>query len=696
MQNSDLTIQHAALAACAGVAAYTAIAAAINSIFPLPAGVGVAAFWWGTATHHSAAMLSWWGQATGLQIAGLLARIVIPIAPALWSGWSTWTWFSGATDNIRDQGKKIVSGAHVLSGSAAIRAAQKAAVRDGAAGIKIHPEITLPRALERQGILALGAQRTGKTQALAPVVAQALARGDRVMLLDVKDDWSTTIDKSEILAPWDSRSVKWDIAADCQTELDAELFAATVIPERSGDGAVWSNATRVLLAGLIIVLQRTRRAEWGWRELADLAERERTEQIELLSQHYPVGLKIVREKSKTTDSVEFNQAAEFSWLRHAARAWPDSSGGFSIRNWVQNPDHETRALIVCAREDMGPLSDAVVVSAFELAIRYALALRDDSERRIWFVFDELAQVQKIPHIASIAAKGSSKGLCAIIGTQDFDLLVQKYGRDQIHALAGMLKTRIILGHEPGGHGAKFASSLLGQREVERMTQSQTSGASKGQSSWFFSPAPQVTKSIQHLTDDPAVPESEITSLPAASLERGAHGWLRVGGWNMVMRLTWPVRPISSIRESMTPANWLTGSEVEYVEQSAATQPAAVDHTYIIETTSETPARGAPGVAEGSVTEVLQHKSDPFLDSKPEPESLAEKPLDAIATDAAAEALAAAVAPGGAEIIHAALEILEIAADAGPAGPPAPAPTVQPGQPRKFRRRAEIESELEAE
>jgi type IV secretory pathway TraG/TraD family ATPase VirD4 len=581
----------------------------------------------------------------------------------------------------RESGSKLISGAVVLAAGKAVRHSAAASRREAdIGGILIHPDISIPRALERQGILALGSQRSGKTQAIDPVVRQALARGDKLIILDVKGDWISTLTKKEarILAPWDARSVSWDIAADCRTELDAELFSATVIAERGGEGAIWSNAARAWLTGLLVSLIDTRSENWGWRDLADLADLPRSQQISLLTEHYPPALKIVKEASKTTDSVEMNLSVEFSFLRHAARAWPDSVGGFSFRKFLLSKKPATPAIIIAARSDMGPLSDAIVTAALELTFRLGLSLHDDSNRRIWWILDELAQIPRLPNVQNVPALGSSKGLAVVIGTQDFDLLVKKYDSEVVNALAGMLKTKIILSHAPGT-GAEFASGQLGEREIDRQNISLAYGGGGQVASGLMGLAPAKTESWQR-TKEPNIAESEISALPLAHIKTGAPGWLRIEGRNAVYRLAWPIRAIPQRREPIAWAAW-TGYAAPAPAPAPAPTPAAA---------AADPAEPTTAPAAGSTTTEITEEIPDFGDpsppliqqhaathhKNPEIESALEEPLKMAGEEAAAH-LVDAVVPGAGHLLHLGLELLGAGAQSAGSAP-APAVTITPG------------------
>lgn len=141
----------------------------------------------------------------------------------------------------------------------------------GGKGVPIHPKVHIGEDVERRHILALGGPGSGKTTVLWPLVESAIARGDKVLILDFKGDFTSGIGgKISLLSPTDARATRWALGRDIQTRLDAIALAETLIPLGAGD-PIWSQGARGLLVGLLSHLQRTKPQVWGFRDLAQLA-----------------------------------------------------------------------------------------------------------------------------------------------------------------------------------------------------------------------------------------------------------------------------------------------------------------------------------------------------------------------------------------------------------------------------------------
>ncbi len=439
----------------------------------------------------------------------------------------------------------------LLSGTEAVSYAQrkvkvldkKIQSADLPIGMLIHTRIRLPVGIETRGLALIGAPSAGKTQIMKQMMLDMLEQQPyaKICLLDNKGDFTEILDESQslIIAPWDSRGVAWDIGQDIRTELDAGLLAHALIPTIKGDNAVFSDASRVALIGFIVCLQQKHGMHWGWKHLAQCLEWSREQVIAAFKQYYPIGLKIFREDSKSSDSVDFTLIANLSFLRQFAQAWPTSIDGFSLRKWICDESEEKPILLLQVSKAFPLISDAYICALLNVLSKLILSptFTDSSTRRIHFILDEIAQVPYIEQLKNLAALGRSKGACIWLGVQDFDLLVDQYGQHEVNSLIGMMQTKLILSMG-SGTGADFASKLIGDREI------------------FTEDFDENGNRIPLTQSQRLVSPSEISQLPQPTLQHGIQGWMTITGWDAVLRLTWPIKKFEKIREGVELAEWI--------------------------------------------------------------------------------------------------------------------------------------------
>jgi hypothetical protein len=442
----------------------------------------------------------------------------------------------------------------------------------GRSGIRIHPSIELSRVRELLGALVLGSPGSGKTQILWSVFLQMIARpGARVFLLDNKGDFTGQVDASvsTIIAPWDARSEALDVGATIETELDAELFAASTIAMPKGENAIFSQAARLMLTGLIVCLQKKHGTKWGWTDLASAIEAPANETVDAFTLYFPLGLKIFREDSRTSESVVFDLVTEMAFIRHLAIAWPNSIGKFNLNEWLRDESNSKPVLLLQVNKAFASISDPLCCSVLNLISRQILSAQfpENQDRRLYFMLDEIAQIPYLEQLKNLIALGRSKGVSIWVGLQDIGLLVDRYGRYEIDSIVSMLRTRIVL-QIGAGPGAEHASKLLGAREVERVDLSKNSDESK-----INSPSSQIQMQQLVLPD-------QVSGLKLASLKRGINGWLFIDGWGTTLELKWPVKNIPVVRDGIVLAEWAKSG----MEQKQKTSERGKNN--LIESTSE--------------------------------------------------------------------------------------------------------------
>ena len=120
---------------------------------------------------------------------------------------------------------RVVRGRKLLADAAARRAfaqASKAECKLSGTGIEILPGLAVSRERETRHWLIWGSVGAGKTQTMLHLILAAIARGDGVLVLDVKGDMTAGLPGEPLLvAPQDQRSLVWDVASDCRTKQDA-------------------------------------------------------------------------------------------------------------------------------------------------------------------------------------------------------------------------------------------------------------------------------------------------------------------------------------------------------------------------------------------------------------------------------------------------------------------------------------------
>jgi hypothetical protein len=111
---------------------------------------------------------------------------------------------------------RVLRGRQLLTGAAARRAfarTSKMESRRSGQGLEVLPGLAVSRERETRHWLIWGSVGSGKTQTMLHLILAAIARGDGVLVLDVKGDMTAKLPGEPLLvAPQDGRSLAWDVA----------------------------------------------------------------------------------------------------------------------------------------------------------------------------------------------------------------------------------------------------------------------------------------------------------------------------------------------------------------------------------------------------------------------------------------------------------------------------------------------------
>lgn len=447
-----------------------------------------------------------------------------------------------------------IRGRRLLEGQAALAAARQVSALEigkhsASSDIHIHPEVRLSGdRMTKHGIL-FGKVGGGKTTILLPMIAEILAAGHKAIIFDIKGDFTAKFwqlaGPVALLAPWDERSLIWDIARDCRTRQDAARFAAYLIKESKDP--MWSSAARQLCVGFLVHLQMTRGEHWGWQDLADMLATPEKELQALMAVANPEAIRAVEQTGTTTTGILINLSAFLSVIYDLAEAWPERVPGrmFSVQRWIASERPPHRAILLGGNKEFGGLMSAFAGALIAQAAAAICSprLSDSRTRRLYFILDEFPQLGKVD-IEPLVAVGRSKGVRVWLGLQDFGQLKQRYGADTAQAITAMVGTIICAGAAPG-ETAKLIAEMAGNREVERSSfstsvQGGTSSASTSQS-WQRETLPVLTES-QVAGLGPVAGKTEIRALV-----------LNLGEDALILR--WPFDTRPNIAEPTVMAAW---------------------------------------------------------------------------------------------------------------------------------------------
>jgi hypothetical protein len=132
--------------------------------------------------------------------------------------------------------------------------------------------------------------------------------------------------------------------------------------------------------------------------------------------------------------------------------------------------------------------------------------RCEGDQRLWFVVDELDALGQIDGLKDALARLRKFGGRCILGFQSIAQVSSTYGQGDAHTIVENCGNTLILrcSASEGGGTSRFASRLIGEREVLRTTESR----SRRPLEWLA-----TTSQSDHFNTELALLPSEIEQLP---------------------------------------------------------------------------------------------------------------------------------------------------------------------------------------
>lgn len=364
--------------------------------------------------------------------------------------------------------------------------------------------VPIPARLETRHMAMIGTTGSGKTTALRQLLDTIEARGDAALVYDTSGEFIEQYYRPErgdvILNPFDARCAYWSPFAEIAHPADADRIAHHFIHETGNqDNDVWLETSRILLANMIRALWRD-----GQRTLPALlnAVKDRTkEDLKVWLADSSSSRTFAEDADRASGSVLFMLALAADLIQFLRI---DGTGGtpFAFRDFIHGLDARTGPkpwIFVPRKEDYFDASKPLLACWLECAASAVLGLPPSSQRRIWFVLDELADLPRVDNLARLLPEGRKFGASVILTFQALGQMRHRYGMQIAEAMLGCCNTKLFL-QSIDSETRIWASQTIGECEVE--IQTMTDALAEGDNK------PRTTLGLIRKTR-PAIMESEL-------------------------------------------------------------------------------------------------------------------------------------------------------------------------------------------
>lgn len=323
---------------------------------------------------------------------------------------------------------------------------------------------------EIQHILLHGTTGTGKSTVLNQFIQQVLirtlqSRGDKVIIYDRGNTFLPKFfneDIDYILNPLDERCAVWSLWDECKTKPEFETFAASLIPQQSGNSdPFWTNAPRTLISSIAYQIKDQNPTykkylkyllNVDWATLKALLKDTESENL------------VDGKAEKTSTSIRnviTTYAKSLAYMDGLEKN--KSNKQLVIKEWLTNPD-DKGALYLTSNGAQHESIKSLLTAWLAICINSLYQLGEDRNRRVWFFLDEIDTLDKLPTLNNVMAEGRKFGSCFVLGLQNLAQLEETYGVKSAASLLDLLNTRYFF-RSPNFEIAKRVSEQIGKTRL---------------------------------------------------------------------------------------------------------------------------------------------------------------------------------------------------------------------------------------
>ncbi|HKV64548.1 MAG TPA: type IV secretion system DNA-binding domain-containing protein [Candidatus Acidoferrum sp.] len=374
------------------------------------------------------------------------------------------------------------------------------------------PSVRLPVAIEPNHILLMGDTGTGKSTLIRRIMQQIEERGETAIVYDPALDYTPEFYRPErgdaVLNPLDQRMPYWSPGDELRHPAEALTLATSLFPDRRNENQFFVEGPRKIFAHLLTFRPTPEQMAWWMCHEEEIDQRVKgTQYAAMIDKQAPAQRSgVLASLNMVADCLKLLPSENEANGRWSAAEWSKQRKG-----WVfLTSTSETR-------ERLLPLTSLWL----DTLVLRLMNQGQTSARKVWFVLDELATLQRLPQLHTAVTENRKSNNPVVLGFQGRSQLETRYGHEA-EAMLSQPATKIFLRtSEP--HAAKWISDTIGRIEIERLRESRSSGQMGGKRN---------TTSYNNERDVvPLVMDSEITGL------ENLHGYLKSG--NLVVRMSFP-------------------------------------------------------------------------------------------------------------------------------------------------------------
>ena len=382
--------------------------------------------------------------------------------------------------------------------------------------------LRIPKTSEAQHFEIIGDTGSGKTTLILQMLTQIQERGESAIIYDPACEFVRRFYDKErgdvILNPLDERCPYWGPAEELRRKAEAKAIAASLYQPTSDKKGEFFTETPQKIFAHLLTFGPTPQQLVEWMSNPDEIDK-RVEGTELASilakgaQQQRGG--VLASLGLIADSLRMLPTKEQATTTWSATEWAQKRQG-----WIFITSKAAE------REALRPLHSLWI----DLLVLRLLNAPEPDQKKVWFVLDELASLQRLPQLHTAITENRKSKNPLILGFQGKAQLEVIYGH-MAEVMLSQPATKIFLKTtEP--KAAEWVSKAIGQVEIERVKETHADGRRAGKS-----------YTLDRQTE-PLVMDSEISGLA------DKHAFLKLG--NNVARFSFAYTDLPPIAPDFKP------------------------------------------------------------------------------------------------------------------------------------------------
>lgn len=325
---------------------------------------------------------------------------------------------------------------------------------------------------EPQHMLLTGCTGSGKSNCIIELLQQIRTQKQKAVIIDITGIYVAKFFRENqdiLLNPFDRRSQNWSPWADCVMPYHYEALSSALISDDNKYDPFWNEAARNIFATTLIKM-KTQNDYRISRALHYMLNASLKECEEFYKGTKAQGL-LSTDSEKTSASVRMQLNTKVKSLNYLT----DASSPFSLRSWIDNNYNNGQWLFISSTPAQRSALKSLNSLWFDLAINSLMELAPCSERRVWFIVDELPGLQYLPSLKTAMAELRKYGGCMVAGIQSINQVFDIYDYNMGSAILSSFGTKVHF-RETEPKTIKWISDSIGSQKQQEVQESLSYGA----------------------------------------------------------------------------------------------------------------------------------------------------------------------------------------------------------------------------